>query len=482
MSLFDPIRLELFATEHAPSTVDAQQALLVLRRLIARRLDGSLTTLTETRVEQSFNERVFAEVFDYESVLRRGSGEFHVMAKNYYPAEGEARKGADDLALGFFGPDRETPEIHASVELKDPGQDLDAPEPSYQNRSPVRQAFDRVRGRGIPWILVSNLFEMRLYSADDDRNYELISLTDVISVAQFTRAYALLSRRTLLGDPGSKFPRDKTAGPPLLRLLHGGPPHMLVERPDSLRLVHEAFTPGGADLPLHELEDGLLAAFKRMPSAGEYGAWPPHVPNVMALELEDDRLVLAPDVGGGVIGRLEFSKNGILRVTEYLDPQGEDHRTVRGADLANRVALFILFARNAFDPCTLNFKWRLLDLAGSQCIIPSEWIDGGRTQRLGAGPATAASSAHAEPGDLRLLNDGLLVEHVTAAIRDLLFPYRHVADVTRSIFRVRMSKDHVRAVIAPALGVLAAIRQATEAESDAAVGAADLRAALREDA
>src|SRR3990170_7884734 len=65
MTLFNPIKLELFAAEQGMSRASATRGLLALRKLMARRLDGFLGTLTETRVEQSFNERVFADVFGY---------------------------------------------------------------------------------------------------------------------------------------------------------------------------------------------------------------------------------------------------------------------------------------------------------------------------------------------------------------------------------------------------------------------------------
>ncbi len=477
MPLFDPLRLELFATEHAPSYSDAKRAMLTLHQLVGRRLDGTLAALTETRVEQSFNERIFAEVFGYHSVLRAGAGLFHIMAKNYYPADGEARKGADDLALGFFGPEREAPEIVASVELKDPGQDLDKPEAGYEHRSPVQQAFDRVRGRGISWIIVSNLYQVRLYSADDDTRHESIALAEVMSVPQFVRAHALLSRRTLLGAlaPISTLSAT-TASPlsPLKRLLLGGPPHMLEERTDSLRLVHEAFVPGGTEIPLHQLEDGLLAAFGQMPTAGDYGAWPPHVPGALAFELEDDRLVLAPEAGGRRIGRLEFSTSGILRVTEYLEPGGEPSRTLSGSSLPVRIALFVLFAKCAFPTSNVQFRWRLLDLAGSRARVPAVWVRN-RTELIGVGDRATVSRAHAEP-DLRLLNDALLLADVANVLRELLFPFRHVVELTKATVRARMSPEDLRTVIGPALAVLATIRREAQEELDAATMEDDLTA------
>src|SRR5205814_4883781 len=74
MSLFDPQELTFLAAEHSPSPIEVRRGLEILARLRARRADGHLRALTETRVEQSFNERLFAEVFGYRTLFQHGAG------------------------------------------------------------------------------------------------------------------------------------------------------------------------------------------------------------------------------------------------------------------------------------------------------------------------------------------------------------------------------------------------------------------------
>ncbi|KYG05073.1 hypothetical protein BE21_43005, partial [Sorangium cellulosum] len=133
--------------------------LALLRRLAQSTLLGGLP---ETRVEQSWNEQVFAKLLDYRTLLSHSALPFHVLPKN---AAGARR--FDDFSLGFFGLGEHT--VLGTAELKSPGTDLDAPQwtGNYKGTTPVEQALSAARGHGAAcrWVLVSNFRELRLYDA-----------------------------------------------------------------------------------------------------------------------------------------------------------------------------------------------------------------------------------------------------------------------------------------------------------------------------
>ena len=71
MRIFSPEKLWAFASEAChPDRV--QTGLELQRQLCNRHVAGWLEDLTELRVEQSFNERLFAEIFDYRTLFRDG--------------------------------------------------------------------------------------------------------------------------------------------------------------------------------------------------------------------------------------------------------------------------------------------------------------------------------------------------------------------------------------------------------------------------
>ena len=120
MSLFDPALLATHATIVAPSASECVRRLRVLDKLRRRRDDGSLGALVETRVEQSFNEQLFAEVFDYRTLFRDGAGSYHLKPKGY----SSLTRQYNDFSLGFFGPG-DAGEERVSAELKGLSIDLD---------------------------------------------------------------------------------------------------------------------------------------------------------------------------------------------------------------------------------------------------------------------------------------------------------------------------------------------------------------------
>lgn len=143
--LIAPAQLRMYVFENALPLPACRPKLERLRGLHGRLLDGTLKRLPETRVEQSFNEHLFAEVFDYSTLLMHGASNYHLQ-----PKQPTAAGAYSDFSLGFFGPAGGTPHVHA--ELKGYRQQLDDPQPSgnHVGITPVRQAFNAVRREVMP--------------------------------------------------------------------------------------------------------------------------------------------------------------------------------------------------------------------------------------------------------------------------------------------------------------------------------------------
>ena len=107
-------------------------------------------------------------------------------------------RGSADLALGRFG--GQTPEILAPLELKGADtRDLDAIM-SGRNKTPVQQAWEyAMNARGVKWVLVSNMIELRLYGFGEGTTaYETFDLGRLTDPAEYARFMLLLSADNLL--------------------------------------------------------------------------------------------------------------------------------------------------------------------------------------------------------------------------------------------------------------------------------------------
>lgn len=106
--------------------------------------------------------------------------------------------GSVDLALGRFG--GKTPEILAPFELKGADtRDLDAIMPG-RNKTPVQQAWEyAMNARGVKWVLVSNMIELRLYGfGEGTAAYEVFQLDWLTDPEEYARFMLLLSAESLL--------------------------------------------------------------------------------------------------------------------------------------------------------------------------------------------------------------------------------------------------------------------------------------------
>lgn len=107
-------------------------------------------------------------------------------------------RGSVDLALGRFG--SKNPEILAPFELKGADtRDLDAIMPG-RNKTPVQQAWEyATNARGVKWVLVSNMVELRLYGFGEGTTaYEVFQIDRLTDPAEYARFMLLLSADSIL--------------------------------------------------------------------------------------------------------------------------------------------------------------------------------------------------------------------------------------------------------------------------------------------
>ena len=152
-------------------------------------------SLKETALHGQFAAKIIEGVLGYHGPA---AGADYTVA-----TEQAILRGSVDLALGRFG--GKTPEILAPFELKGADtRDLDAIMPG-RNKTPVQQAWEyATNARGVKWVLVSNMIELRLYGFGEGtaayESFQLDRLTDPEEYARFTlllSAENLLSGRTL---------------------------------------------------------------------------------------------------------------------------------------------------------------------------------------------------------------------------------------------------------------------------------------------
>jgi hypothetical protein len=154
----------------------------------------------ETSLEQLFNQKVLGEVLGY-SLYPGGQATAWPKA----PTSATEISGEPDVLLGSFVPGEE-PAFLASLELKTPGTDLDAPQAGRKPPlSPVQQAFaygEQILG--VRWVLVSDMQIIRLYSVESP--YESISFDlrrcapGDLPTPAFREMYWFLSRQCLIDD------------------------------------------------------------------------------------------------------------------------------------------------------------------------------------------------------------------------------------------------------------------------------------------
>jgi hypothetical protein len=152
--------------------------------------DGRIYSLKETALHGQFASKIVEGVLGYHGPA--GGADYNVST------EQNILRGSVDLALGRFG--GKTPDIVAPFELKGADtRDLDAIMPG-RNKSPVQQAWEyAMNARGVKWVLVSNMIELRLYGFGEGTSaYEVFRLDQLTDPDEYARFMLLLSAENLL--------------------------------------------------------------------------------------------------------------------------------------------------------------------------------------------------------------------------------------------------------------------------------------------
>jgi hypothetical protein len=235
---------------------DAAEKLSRLRRLRRQNLRRDLP-LGEKRVEQSFNEQLFARVLGYQTLLSHDALPFHLLPQNY------AGGNYDDFSLGYFGGGANT--VVASAELKGPDADLDAPQrgTGYGGLTPVEQAFRTARAHAAcRWVLVSNFRELRVYDIRNDAQALAVAHLDRIETRDELAALcAYFDRAALLGAEGEE-PDLATAIDPT------HPRSPLPQRPGFMRITFRFVPSTENEIPLFRLEDAYVDAISMIHGLG----------------------------------------------------------------------------------------------------------------------------------------------------------------------------------------------------------------------
>ena len=151
---------------------------------------GRIESLKETALHGQFASKIVEGVLGYHGPA--GGADYNVST------EQSILRGSVDLALGRFG--GKTPDIVAPLELKGADtRDLDAIMPG-RNKSPVQQAWEyAMNARGVKWVLVSNMIELRLYGFGEGTSaYEEFRLDQLTDPEEYARFILLLSAENLL--------------------------------------------------------------------------------------------------------------------------------------------------------------------------------------------------------------------------------------------------------------------------------------------
>lgn len=86
-----------------------------------------------------------------------------------------------DAVLGYFYADKEKDEVRVVIEVKDANTKLDEKQKREKNISPVEQAFGYAHktGGNCNWVIVTNINEIRFYSAQDSSCFQVYMLKEL---------------------------------------------------------------------------------------------------------------------------------------------------------------------------------------------------------------------------------------------------------------------------------------------------------------
>lgn len=155
---------------------------------------GTLQKKSEKEFEWVYSESLFGEILGYSSITNA-----------VYTREKEPKNISNgqkpDIGLGYYS--SESSITQAVVELKDAGTSLDRPQQRAGNLTPVQQAFKYKPLYNSKWVIVSNFFEIRLYT-DTYQDFESFTLRELVDAKNdyenFRKFYSIFHASRLIAE------------------------------------------------------------------------------------------------------------------------------------------------------------------------------------------------------------------------------------------------------------------------------------------
>lgn len=174
---------------------------------------GNLKNYKEESLQGEFLNEIFSGVLNYKN-SRESAEEWHLEREAKTKIDGTKADGM----LGFFTKEdldkkKISDKVRVVIELKAPYFNLDQKQKRQgDNRTAVEQAFGYVSKYGngnCQWVIVSNYYEIRLYTSLDQSKYEYFDLDMLQETENFQKFIYLLSKTSLIGDGGKHTPKTK---------------------------------------------------------------------------------------------------------------------------------------------------------------------------------------------------------------------------------------------------------------------------------
>lgn len=174
---------------------------------------GNLKNYKEESLQGEFLNEIFSGVLNYKN-SRESAEEWHLEREAKTKIDGTKADGM----LGFFTKEdldkkKISDKVRVVIELKAPYFNLDQKQKRQgDNRTAVEQAFGYVSKYGngnCQWVIVSNYYEIRLYTSLDQSKYEYFDLDMLRETENFQKFIYLLSKTSLIGDGGKHTPKTK---------------------------------------------------------------------------------------------------------------------------------------------------------------------------------------------------------------------------------------------------------------------------------
>lgn len=168
---------------------------LIARQWHERLTSGAIDKLSESQVEQTFNNQIFGKLLGYRQIGE--TAEASLMPKT----TGATGRDIPDFVIGRFDPTANVEQWIAVGEVKDSRSNLDQPQLNRENNeTPVEQGFRyATRGRpGIEWVIISNFKEIRLYKNGYTGAFHRWYLHELRNPDKLFEFYALMRPASLI--------------------------------------------------------------------------------------------------------------------------------------------------------------------------------------------------------------------------------------------------------------------------------------------